>query len=171
MKPPRFTIRRLMIAMAAIAVAFGTVRLQNRRSVFLVRAELFRANEEWYESFARHSTPGAAKDSRETGAFYARLRAKYERAASQPWLSIEPDRPPPPDFAQIEREMEPGWDETQRAIYRAVGRNGWRGDLRKSDLARILELSPDVVAREMEAGMGDSLLWERAREDAIIRVK
>jgi hypothetical protein len=170
MKFPRITTRRLMIAVAVIAVAFAAVLLLHRRSMYLVRAQQSRTNEEWYESFAQQSAPDAASDARETKAFYARLRAKYEQAASHPWITIEPDTPPPLDFAQIEREMEPGWNETQRAIYRAIRRNGWRGDIRKSDVARILGLNPEVIAREMEPMFG-TILWEKAKPDAIIRVK
>jgi hypothetical protein len=35
------------------------------------------------------------KDAKELADYHDRLRQKYDRAAARPWLSIEPDEPPP----------------------------------------------------------------------------
>jgi hypothetical protein len=43
--------------------------------------------------------------AREIADYWARLRRKYERASSHPWLPVEPDQPPPPrvfDFPEQE---------------------------------------------------------------------
>lgn len=171
MSAPRLTLRSSLILLAVIAAALGTARLLHRRSVLLAKSERYRAYEAWYElSAGVVDRPETARDARETAAFYGRLRAKYERAAARPWLSIGPDTPPPIDRAAIEAEMEPGWNETQRAIYRAIRQNGWQGDIRTSDVARILDRPPDAVARELEPMFG-TLLWDRAEPDPILHVR
>jgi hypothetical protein len=172
MRPPRVTVRLLLIAVSVIALAFWAEQLRRRRAIYLERASRHAGLEAWYREFALESTSEGANQCRETAAFYGRLRAKYERAASRPWLTIEPDTSPPEDqFAQIEAEMDPEWNTTQRSIYSAVRRNGWRGDIRRSDVAQLLGMSPDVVAREMDAGMFGTLLWERAKPDPVISVR
>jgi hypothetical protein len=166
----RITVRLLLIAVSVIALALGAEQLRRRRSAYLERAKRHATLEAWYHEYARLS-PDVAKECRETAAFYGRLRAKYERAASRPWLALEPDSPPPgQDFAEIEAEMDPEWNATQRSIYTAIKRNGWRYDIRLSDVARLLDLSPEIVAREMD-GMFGILVWERAKADPEISIR
>jgi hypothetical protein len=113
----RFTIRRMMVAVAIAGVLFGATKAYQR----LTRAL---QNEEWekkyfwkvaYPSLAkRHEISEKAADalahrflSNPESAhlipaylilrdYHAALRSKWEHAARYPWLPVEPD-PPEPD--------------------------------------------------------------------------
>src|SRR4051794_9546926 len=107
---PKLRVSTLLVAVAAGALLFGAERLLRRRSIFRDGAEQQAKLEAWFRSYDQN-----------TAAFYGHLRAKYERAASCPWLGIEPDTPPPDqDVGQWEEELDPGWTEVQRAIYLTV---------------------------------------------------
>lgn len=117
MRPPRvrFTVRRMMMAVAVAAVLFAGVielpRLWALRRQYLGFAEKYgywetRVNgavgirqEITYYSIRlpRGPEPSPARLARmkAEAAYYARLRAKYERAARYPWLRVEPDPPLP----------------------------------------------------------------------------
>lgn len=171
-------VRTLMVAVAAVALLLGADRLLRRRFTFQRRAERHAKLEAWYRRSSLGWAPGdvptpeVARSCLESAAFYGRLRSKYERAAARPWLGVEPDTPPPDrDGGRVEEEMEPGWNPVQRSIDLTVRRNLWRDDVRRSDVARELGLSPEVVAREMDAGMFGVLLWERAKPDPIISTR
>jgi hypothetical protein len=120
----RFTVRRLMIAVAVVAVLIGA-GISVRRSIFLSREaaacsgfESFwrdqghysRKAAEDYSRIAKMSTDsnfaselrGLARDSAEQAEhdveradYFGRLKAKYEAAVRRPWLSVEPDPPNP----------------------------------------------------------------------------
>src|SRR4051794_25110270 len=86
---PRFTLRRLMVAVAVAGVAFGLFDMRNRSSAYC----------HWaigYGNLARLYRYGildiaANEDAVRT---FDELRIKYERAARFPWLPVAPDPPP-----------------------------------------------------------------------------
>jgi hypothetical protein len=95
----RVTIRRVMVAIAVMAVVFG---VWVRRKQFLDRARYYAdaslspisdppppgddALQEWESEQARQ---------RERVEHFERLGLKYERAARYPWLPVAPDPPEP----------------------------------------------------------------------------
>jgi hypothetical protein len=103
----RFTIRRLMVAVAILAMVLGTVEgLRRRRESFERRAGMFAQKvsdeimaEQNYRTARRGSTFGY--DGRTTKAHYElvehydALRVKYEQAAARAWLVVAPDPPEP----------------------------------------------------------------------------
>jgi hypothetical protein len=111
----RFTVRTLMVAVAVVAILFGGVielpRLWSLRQQYLGFAEKYgywetRLNgvvgirqEITYYSLRqpRGSEPSPARLARmkAEASYYARLRAKYERAAHRPWVPVAPDPAPP----------------------------------------------------------------------------
>ncbi len=100
----RFTVRRLMVAVALAAVAIGGV-------AWVARVE--RLASEYRRQYARHSAEvqrygeeaskalglGGGRErhvrASRLAAYHARLESKYGRAAHNPWLPVEPDPPPP----------------------------------------------------------------------------
>lgn len=118
MRLPRMTTRRWMVAVAVVSLlmggAIGAVRLRRRHDYFLARsrqhdreAAMFRS---WEQSLASalEELPSSPRlpfplDRWERRrsiisrslSHHAALAAKYRRAAHYPWLSIEPDPPPP----------------------------------------------------------------------------
>jgi hypothetical protein len=131
----RFTIRRIMIVVASVALLMGGLRLLWLRSAYRKAALAHAA----YENLARtlqRMVENEGKDEREleiafgmkvepepepvkatraadarvnrkTAEYHAALRQKYERAAARPWAPIAPDPPPPePDVAPNPPEPE-----------------------------------------------------------------
>ena len=103
MKPPRvrFTVRRLMVAVAIVGVLLWMTLLGKRVRAFRWMAEYHAAHRMKYPITG---SPGAAPrgvDSRgelvsaERDRWHAALAAKYSRAARSPWLPVEPDPPEP----------------------------------------------------------------------------
>jgi Tfp pilus assembly protein PilX len=115
----RFTMRRMMVVVAVIAMVMGTVAgLQRRRESFERRAQMFarRASaaimdEQAYRTSRRSNRPGSPfyYDNRTTGAYsqlvehYDALRVKYERAAARPWRFVATDPPEPPWPKDVQR--------------------------------------------------------------------
>jgi hypothetical protein len=111
----RFTIRKMMLAIAVTAVLFGamveTPRLWILRHHYLGLAEKYdywatRINgsagirqEITYYSTSQPRGPEPSRDRlarmEAEASYYAALRDKYERAARRPWLAVAPDPPPP----------------------------------------------------------------------------
>jgi len=110
----RFTVRRLMVAVAVVALAFGIVRLWAARQLYLEKAAEhagFRAlvlrspnTIAYWESRwtaqreglpARYPWPGGPPFVPAMAKYHDAMRIKYERAARYPWLPIEPDLPKP----------------------------------------------------------------------------
>ena len=103
----RFTIRRLMVAVAIFAVVVATVEgLRRRRESFERRARMFAQKasdeimaEQGYRMARRSLAFGY--DGRTTTAHYElvehywALREKYDHAAARPWLVVAPDPPEP----------------------------------------------------------------------------
>jgi hypothetical protein len=107
----RFTIGRIMVFVAVMAVVAGTVEgLRRRREAFERRAKMFARKvsaeimaEQAYRTSRRSNRRGSAfyYDGRTTVAYYQlvehydALRVKYEQAAARPWWFIGPDLPEP----------------------------------------------------------------------------
>jgi hypothetical protein len=102
----RFTVRRLMIAVAVAALLLGGDVLWRKRAGYLARANVEAASEmqsraliKVYESAIETSAAPSVADGyrhwvevhREEADYHGRLRRKYERAARYPWLPVEPD--------------------------------------------------------------------------------
>lgn len=96
---PRFRLRTLIIAVAVVAVLLGGFALYRRSVGFAALAEA-------HDVMARNSWtrgsfmgPGGAIGHVEYPTpltdHHTRLRDKYRRAASRPWLPVPPDPPPP----------------------------------------------------------------------------
>ena len=114
MKIPRirFTVRRMMVAVAVLALAFGIARLWWARQRYLekaaghasFRAYLLRSPENikhWEERWtsgregkpARYPWPAGPPFVPAIAEYHEAMRLKYERAARYPWLSVAPDPP------------------------------------------------------------------------------
>jgi hypothetical protein len=100
----RFTMRRMMVAVAVMAVAMGTVEgLRRRRASFQRRAlecgektsavawamQLARFNNRWTDDQRTDTAYDQLYDH------YEALRVKYEQAAAHPWWFVGPDLPEP----------------------------------------------------------------------------
>jgi hypothetical protein len=122
MRLPRFRLRTLMVAVAVIALAVGSLRGHARlkrhsewysgRAVFFARRGLpYRRNlaltpAEWEAKVIeyRRANEGAwfkmgagpsPAECRRLLPYYESLRRKYERAARYPWLPVGADPPEP----------------------------------------------------------------------------
>ncbi len=116
MKVPRvrFTVRRMMVVVAVVALAFGIFRLWALRELYLekaanhagFRAYMLRSPESiahWEDRWtdqrigkpARYPWPGGPPFVPAMAKYHDAMRIKYERAARYPWLPIEPDPPDP----------------------------------------------------------------------------
>jgi hypothetical protein len=95
----RFTVRRLMLAVAVVAIiiaaVFWTQRLMVLRKVYLGKAAAYA----YYEGIAKQETHKRLGRDGSGYPFYPEyftaMRAKYEHAAQCPWLPIAPDPPAP----------------------------------------------------------------------------
>jgi hypothetical protein len=109
----RFTVRRLMAAVAVVGVIAGLLVEGERRRV------RFRDLAAWHEAEVMRYfvlIPGGESEYQRrafqryeevfgpTIIYHGSLRLKYERAARLPWLPVTPDPPPPP--APIESVQE-----------------------------------------------------------------
>lgn len=104
-------MRTLSTTIAAVALVLGAARLEMRRRTFLEKAEgnasrardygedrgLMCFREELCEPGSGRLRPEAARRMDDFVAWAKSLEAKYRRAASRPWESVEPD-PPAPDL-------------------------------------------------------------------------
>ena len=114
----RFTIRRMMLAVAIIAIVAGVTVLASRQRIYRGRADFYAQLEQaaklrlrhWVLEAVRLSGQRRSDDrrqlaeymvgySRERASYHARLKVKYGRAARYPWLLFGPD-PPPTDRTQ-----------------------------------------------------------------------
>jgi hypothetical protein len=89
---PRFTIRRLMVAVAIAAFAFGGWQMRQRREHRLRLA----LKHEVLSALLRDGHADTSRDPERADRHKA-LHIKYEHAARYPWLPIEPDPPEPED--------------------------------------------------------------------------
>jgi hypothetical protein len=110
MKPPRFSLRWLMVAVAVAALLLGGVVLWRKRILHLERANVEAASEMQSRALIKvygsavttSAAPSVAEGYRhwvevfrEEADYHGMLRRKYERAARYPWLSVAPDPPRP----------------------------------------------------------------------------
>ena len=106
----RFTVRRMMLAVAIMGLISGGFVLARKRARHLARANAEAASElrsrdlvKVYESaITTSAAPSVAEGYRhwvemfrEEADYHGRLRRKYEHAARNPWLSVAPDQPEP----------------------------------------------------------------------------
>jgi hypothetical protein len=84
---PRFTVRRLMVAVAITAVATYMGMVAWRIETYAMRAD----------AHARHLNSGHSfiYDSTDLIQWHERMRLKYENAARNPWFPVAPDPPEP----------------------------------------------------------------------------
>ena len=101
---PRITVRRLMIAVALIALGMGVGRVawlgityRRRADWHAVRHEIARDRVVWAERMVGRGylAPGAKLAAESEADYHAALGRKYEHAAARPWLPVEPDPPGP----------------------------------------------------------------------------
>jgi hypothetical protein len=101
MKPPRFTVRRLMVAVAIVALALTVYAGIERR-----RARLQRVAQHHWEEVAANSVvqadanrtiyrASASFRNRQLANYHVNLANKYANAARYPWLPVAPDPPEP----------------------------------------------------------------------------
>ena len=89
----RFTVRRMMVAVAVVAVPLGAItELKRRRDRFqwLGSYHAGKTGMQYINSFSprpRFSTP--------RGYWHYELSRKYMIAAERPWLPVDPDPPDP----------------------------------------------------------------------------
>jgi hypothetical protein len=97
----RFTVRRMMVAVAIVAVSMPMVRTARHSWECWTKAQKFAAINARLRDF-RPGLCGAVKWTAERErasatfiaggrAYYARMEAKYRRAAWRPWESVLPD--------------------------------------------------------------------------------
>jgi hypothetical protein len=94
MKRPRFTVRRLMIAVAIVGVVLGVtierhsrfrkIEAHHQAEFQRIASEIpmFAVNESYDPLWRRLD-------------WHERMRLKYARATYYPWLPVAPDRPEP----------------------------------------------------------------------------
>ncbi len=108
----RFTVRRLMVVVAVVALAFGIVRLWALRQLYLQKAAEhagfrayvlnspdsirhweFRWTDQRMGQPASYPWPAGPPFVPAITKYHDDMRIKYERAARYPWLPVEPDPP------------------------------------------------------------------------------
>jgi hypothetical protein len=89
----RLTVRRSMIGVAAFGLIFGGFHeIQRRRARFEILAGYhWRKYPGRFCSFVPITYPPHQE-------WHAQMSEKYRLAASQPWLPVAPDSPPPPEI-------------------------------------------------------------------------
>jgi hypothetical protein len=102
MKLPRvrFTVRRMMVAVALVALCLAAWSYWDRRDErfleFAVKAMTHTTLARDYETGRPFgSLLERAPVNPRKAAYHAALARKYERAASHPWLPVAPDPPEP----------------------------------------------------------------------------
>lgn len=99
----RFTVRRLMVVVATVAVVLGLGGMWMRRERYVGLAHAYSLQEQ-----VARDHPGLSQVTKmdrrgkvllnafpDKLARYTRMRAKYEHAARYPWLHVAPDPPEP----------------------------------------------------------------------------
>jgi hypothetical protein len=110
----RFTVRRMMVAVAVVAIISGSVQLWRLRRLYQDRASGYASMALRYVSTPEEAAYWEARWTRQREgrpaeypwpagppfvpaivAHYRSLQAKYEHAARYPWLTVVPDTPEP----------------------------------------------------------------------------
>lgn len=101
---PRFTLRRLMVAVALAAVLLGVGRfffqaVMYARTSYRHHALEITARDRWERerliTSKAPNSPAQPSLARETADYHATLKEKYRRAARNPWVPIAADPTPP----------------------------------------------------------------------------
>src|SRR6516162_3210080 len=115
MRLPRFTVRRLMVAVAILPLSLRAilwvVEMRTRSALYDRRAF------EFAHSTARSGSIALTKDGREVNlyddendwlhdAWACTMAKKYWRLSDYPWLPVEPDPPPPERLAHPRRAVD-----------------------------------------------------------------
>ena len=113
MRPPRFRLRALLVAVAVAAAAMGAVLMLQRAAAYRRLAESYAERERMHRDSAaiataeaedlaeRGSADGAslwrdrAGDNAAKAARNAELSRKYRHAATRPWIAAPPAPSPP----------------------------------------------------------------------------
>ena len=101
----RFTIRRMMVVVAVIAIVLGVLGLWQRSAAFGSIAERHSEEELSFIALALDALTARDGPRLPTGltqrmlmsrdVHHHKLARKYRRAARYPWLTVEPDPPEP----------------------------------------------------------------------------
>jgi hypothetical protein len=88
----RFTVRRMMVAVAVVGILLGTMTVRRGHSLRLAtyhQGQVKRLYDQYgeAENFFGRASGGIL--------WHSELQWKYERAARYPWLPVEPDPPEP----------------------------------------------------------------------------
>src|SRR5262249_51267935 len=96
MRLPRFRVRTLMIAVAFVAITSGTMLMWHRSCEYDRRAKYHAmiltgliVVDGKIAGIRDHDLSEAERE------YHDQLLGKYDRAARNPWLPVEPDPPPP----------------------------------------------------------------------------
>ena len=105
MRPPRVTMRWLLVAVAVVALGLWGSVMWRRRQAYQVLAQKYAALGEYlsapgYVVAAEPLAGGGVWTQDDALRYYRALRLKYERAARCPWRSVEDD-PPLPAIAPL----------------------------------------------------------------------
>jgi hypothetical protein len=100
MRPPRFRLRTLLIAVAVAGMVLGGAtyvpRLARRSRFCAMKATAYAVDEQIFGAAARSATdPATAAKYRRKADLYARLRRKWVLASRIPFLPVAPDPLPP----------------------------------------------------------------------------
>jgi hypothetical protein len=110
MRPPRFRLRTLMIAVVVVAILTAGAALMRRSAAFRRLAahhetrmaswmSIHAENANWAIDTANPARASQARWAVEEAwraiEYHGSMRDKYERAARFPWLAVEPDPPEP----------------------------------------------------------------------------
>ena len=94
----RFTVRRMMVAVAVVALVLGGVLraldLARRSAEYRRKATEAEKHEKRLVSYSKRY-PERAKRLRALSGDWASVKEKYHRAARYPWLPVAPDPPEP----------------------------------------------------------------------------
>jgi tetratricopeptide (TPR) repeat protein len=169
----RFTVWRLMVVVAAVALVTGAsreaLRLTRRRATYLKSAAEQARQEAAYGQLEQSSLElaetalvadgmwqvrevarQARKDAvmyQKTAGYHAALKQKYLAAAARPWRSVEPDPPPPDPLDRAVYWSERGDHRRAVAAYEEL--------LTRNDSSLVLDRLAWVLATCPEASLRD----------------
>jgi hypothetical protein len=107
MPRPRFTTRRLMVAVAIVALSMGTglwvIEMRARSASYLKRAFEFHGQTlrvgSTYTKDGRRFRIGEDENTQLQDEWARKLARKYRRLSDYPWLPVDPDPLPPERLA------------------------------------------------------------------------
>jgi hypothetical protein len=97
----RFTLRMLMVSVAAVALLMGFEMMRRRRAEFERLSALHRRHLlllgrwEWFDVAAQRAYEEEQARTDPRKAWHLRMADKYRLAAERPWLVVAPDSSPP----------------------------------------------------------------------------